>query len=64
MSSMDSEKNGRSTANNLDRQITMSLSSEQYERLFIQPSQAKGDAAQRYGKNRLSIMTNMCLAFL
>lgn len=34
----------------LGRQMTMQLSPDQYERLFFQPSQAKGDLAKRLGK--------------
>lgn len=37
----------------LDRQITMQLSSDQYERLFFQPTGAKGDLAKRLGNPTL-----------
>ena len=33
----------------LSRQVTLQLSPEQYERLFFQPSVAKGDLAKRLG---------------
>ncbi len=33
----------------LSRQITMSLSPDQYERLFFQPTASKGDLAKRLG---------------
>ena len=35
--------------NTLSRQITMSLSPDQYERLFFQPTASKGDLAKRLG---------------
>ena len=35
--------------NGLSRQITLNLSADQYERLFFQPSGAKGDLAKRLG---------------
>jgi len=35
--------------NHLERQITLQLNSEQYERLFFQPNAAKGDLAKRLG---------------
>ena len=38
--------------NDLSRQVTMSLSADQYERLFFQPSAAKGDLAKRLGMIR------------
>lgn len=34
----------------LSRQVTVNLSQEQYERLFFQPNQPKGDLAKRFGK--------------
>lgn len=34
----------------LARQVTLQLSADQYERLFFQPSAAKGDLAKRLGK--------------
>jgi hypothetical protein len=43
------EKTVNSHANDLSRQVTLQLSSEQYERLFFQPSQAKGDLSKRLG---------------
>jgi succinate-acetate transporter protein len=39
--------------NDLSRQVTLQLSSEQYERLFFQPSQAKGDLSKRLGNPTL-----------
>ena len=33
----------------LARQITMSISPEQYERLFFQPTPARGDLSKRLG---------------
>jgi hypothetical protein len=36
-------------SNHLERQVTLQLNSEQYERLFFQPTQAKGDLAKRLG---------------
>lgn len=37
-------------AESLSRQVTVSLSSEQYERLFFQPSAPhRGDLAERFG---------------
>lgn len=35
--------------NGLSRQVTYQMSPEQYERLFLQPSAAKGDLAKRLG---------------
>lgn len=35
--------------NELARQMTLSLSPDQYERLFFQPSAAKGDLSRRLG---------------
>jgi len=37
----------------LNRQITMQLSSDQYERLFFQPTSAKGDLAKRLGMSSI-----------
>jgi hypothetical protein len=39
-----------SNDNRLSRQVTYQLSAEQYERLFLQPSAAKGDLAKRLGR--------------
>jgi hypothetical protein len=33
----------------LERQVTVQMSSEQYERLFFQPSAPRGDFAKRLG---------------
>jgi hypothetical protein len=48
------EHNGVNIAGNgapLSRQVTVALSSEQYERLFFQPSAPRrGDLAKRFGK--------------
>jgi succinate-acetate transporter protein len=38
---------------NLSRQLTVQLSSDQYERLFFQPNAAKGDLAKRLGNPTL-----------
>lgn len=35
--------------NELSRSMTLSLSPDQYERLFFQPSAGKGDLAKRLG---------------
>ena len=58
----DSESNGRPDMEKIEhmdtnqtggaplsRQVTVSMSPEQYERLFFQPSQPKGDLAKRLG---------------
>ncbi|GAB7365809.1 hypothetical protein MBLNU230_g7142t1 [Neophaeotheca triangularis] len=37
----------------LDRQVTISLSSEQYERMFFQPTAPRGDLAKRLGNPTL-----------
>lgn len=47
------EKAINSHTNDLSRQVTLQLSSEQYERLFFQPSQAKGDLSKRLGNPTL-----------
>ncbi|KAK5070434.1 hypothetical protein LTR64_000105 [Lithohypha guttulata] len=39
--------------NSLSRQVTVQLSSEQYERLFFQPTAAKGDLSKRLGNPTL-----------
>lgn len=39
--------------NGLSRQLTMQLSADQYERLFFQPTAAKGDLAKRLGNPTL-----------
>jgi len=39
--------------NHLERQVTVSLTPEQYERLFFQPNVAKGDLAKRLGNPTL-----------
>ena len=46
------EKLRMSGSDELSRQITMQLSPDQYERLFFQPTKAKGDLATRFGKTR------------
>lgn len=47
------EHNGHNSSGNgaeLSRQVTVQLSSEQYERLFFQPSAPRrGDLAKRFG---------------
>jgi len=48
------EKLSTTDSNKLSRQINLNLSSDQYERLFFQPSAAKGDLAKRFGMNPLS----------
>jgi hypothetical protein len=41
--------------NDLARQVTLQLNADQYERLFFQPSAAKGDLAKRLGTFPLPI---------
>ncbi|RDI83134.1 hypothetical protein Vi05172_g6875 [Venturia inaequalis] len=41
------------SSNDLTRHMTLSLSPEQYERLFFQPTSAKGDLAKRLGNPTL-----------
>jgi hypothetical protein len=60
MSITGSEANGHSNGNGLEkpysghneltRTMTLALSPDQYERLFFQPSAAKGDLSKRLGK--------------
>jgi stress response protein SCP2 len=54
------EHNGMNLTGNgaeLSRQVTVALSSEQYERLFFQPSAPRrGDLAKRFGKSYICIM--------
>lgn len=38
---------------NLSRQLTVQISPEQYEKLYYQPTQAKGDLAKRLGNPTL-----------
>lgn len=38
------------TGPDLSRQITLQLNADQYERLFFQPTSAKGDLAKRLGR--------------
>ena len=40
--------------NSLTRQLTLNISPEQYEKLFFQPTAAKGDLAKRWGMNFFS----------
>lgn len=49
------EKGNHDYANGaaLSRQMTVALTPEQYERLFFQPTQAKGDLAKRLGNPTL-----------
>lgn len=56
---MDSNMGG----NNLSRQVTYSLTQEQYERLFFQPSQAKGDLAKRLGNPTLLGLCGFLIPF-
>jgi len=49
----NSEKLVETNSNDLSRQITLNLSSDQYERLFFQPTAAKGDLAKRLGNPTL-----------
>ena len=49
--------------NDLSRQVTYSLSQEQYERLFFQPSQAKGDLAKRLGNPTLLGLCGFLIPF-
>lgn len=41
------------STNDLTRHMTLQLSPEQYERLFFQPTSAKGDLAKRLGNPTL-----------
>lgn len=41
------------SSNDLTRNMTLQLSPEQYERLFFQPTSAKGDLAKRLGNPTL-----------
>ena len=43
----------RADGDSLSRQLTVQLSSDQYERLFFQPNAAKGDLAKRFGNPTL-----------
>jgi len=60
-----SEHSGTSiTANSADlnRQVTVALTPEQYERLFFQPSAPRGDLAKRFGElQSLSIPSRLTL---
>jgi uncharacterized protein len=47
----------------LSRQVTYSLTQEQYERLFFQPSQAKGDLAKRLGNPTLLGLIGFLIPF-
>lgn len=47
--SPDGKNNGYNGAS-LSRQVTVTLDPADYERLFFQPSQAKGDLAKMLGK--------------
>jgi hypothetical protein len=49
--------------NDLSRQVTYSLTQEQYERLFFQPSQAKGDLAKRLGNPTLLGLCGFLIPF-
>ena len=55
--------NSNNGANDLSRQVTYSLSQEQYERLFFQPSQAKGDLAKRLGNPTLLGLCGFLIPF-
>ena len=45
------EDNGSGNGAPLGRQVTVTMSPDQYERLFFQPSApARGDLAKRFGK--------------
>ena len=46
---MHKEMHTTQESSGLSRQVTLQLSPEQYERLFFQPSAAKGDLAKRLG---------------
>ena len=59
LTTMDSINDG----NPLSRQVTYSLSQEQYERLFFQPSQAKGDLAKRLGNPTLLGLCGFLIPF-
>lgn len=47
----------------LGRQVTMQLSSEQYEKLFFQPTAARGDLAKRLGNPTLLGLFGFLLPF-
>ena len=55
--------NSNNGGNDLSRQVTYSLSQEQYERLFFQPSQAKGDLAKRLGNPTLLGLCGFLIPF-
>lgn len=46
---LTNDKYADSSPNELSRQLTLQLSKEQYERLFFQPTAAKGDLAKVLG---------------
>ena len=47
----------------LSRQVTMQLSSDQYEKLFFQPTAARGDLAKRLGNPTLLGLFGFLLPF-
>ncbi|MCJ1305555.1 hypothetical protein MMC08_008369 [Hypocenomyce scalaris] len=47
------EKSAASNGNPLSRQVTVQMSPEQYERVFFQPTPARGDLARRLGNPTL-----------
>ncbi|KAF4629427.1 hypothetical protein G7Y89_g8720 [Cudoniella acicularis] len=49
--------------NELSRQMTVTLSPDQYERLFFQPSAAKGDLAKRLGNPTLLALLGFLIPF-
>lgn len=49
MSSDGDVKNHAGSDNPLSRQVTVQMSPEQYEKLFFQPTPARGDLARRLG---------------
>ncbi|EHK99333.1 hypothetical protein GLAREA_08668 [Glarea lozoyensis ATCC 20868] len=52
-SDIGDKPNFQHNGDTLSRQLTVQLSSEQYERLFFQPNAAKGDLAKRLGNPTL-----------
>lgn len=60
---VDNDKLTPIDSNSLSRQVTYSLTQEQYERLFFQPSQAKGDLAKRLGNPTLLGLMGFLIPF-
>ena len=49
------EKSAAGNGNPLSRQMTVQMSPEQYERVFFQPTPARGDLARRLGTSHSSL---------